>query len=352
MCSFFKRLFTTNFAPIIGIEKRNMAKTYKFVINDENVNEYGYRVLTDGIDTTQYMRNPVVLFMHRRNTFDPRGNEVIGRCVQLYKEGTQLIAEVEFDEDDEFAKAIAGKVERGFIRMASISADPVETSTAPEYIIEGQTHETVVKCKMDELSIVDIGGNDNALKLAKDGKEVQLNKIESKQNIDMSIQKIALVMGKDESADPSTVLQGVKDMKLAKEKAEKRAKDAEVKLAKIQEDEAEALTVKAIKLGLISEGLKTIQLGAFKGDHEGTKVTLSKLIADAEKDTKVDAQGNAVKEITLNKGVGNPVQDDPKETFDYLRRFDSVKLSKIRDEKPEQYAKMTQDYANGIRYKE
>ena len=40
--------------------------TYEFIINTENVNEFYYRVLTDGIDYTQYMRNPVVLFMHER----------------------------------------------------------------------------------------------------------------------------------------------------------------------------------------------------------------------------------------------------------------------------------------------
>lgn len=40
--------------------------THDFIINTENVNEYKYRILTDGINYIQYMRNPVVLFMHER----------------------------------------------------------------------------------------------------------------------------------------------------------------------------------------------------------------------------------------------------------------------------------------------
>lgn len=71
---------------------------HDFIINTEDVNSYGYRILTNGIDYTQYMRNPVVLFMHERGVNAYKGSEVIGRCTRLYKEGTTLIAEVEFDE--------------------------------------------------------------------------------------------------------------------------------------------------------------------------------------------------------------------------------------------------------------
>ncbi|MDO4225811.1 MAG: HK97 family phage prohead protease, partial [Bergeyella zoohelcum] len=147
-------------------------KTHHFIVNTEAVNSYGYRILTEGIDTEQYMRNPVVLYMHNRAW--GRGNEVIGRTIALKKEGGKLIAEVEFDEADEFAKQIAGKIERGFIKMCSLGADVIETSSDPLFTLAGQTRETVTKCKMVELSIVDIGGNDDALKLSKDGKPAQL----------------------------------------------------------------------------------------------------------------------------------------------------------------------------------
>ena len=111
------------------------------------------------------MKNPVVLYMHNRGFGTPTGSEIIGRTVSLKKEAGKLIAEVEFDEQDDFAKNIATKVEGGFIKMSSLGADIIETSSDPKLAMPGQTLETVTKCKMIELSIVDIGGNDEALRI-------------------------------------------------------------------------------------------------------------------------------------------------------------------------------------------
>ena len=36
------------------------------IISTERVNSYGSRVKTDGIDYSQYEKNPILLFMHRR----------------------------------------------------------------------------------------------------------------------------------------------------------------------------------------------------------------------------------------------------------------------------------------------
>ena len=93
---------------------------------------------------------------------------------------TNEASQNKFDVEQEFAKDLAGKVERGFINMCSLHADVKETSTDEELLLPGQTLETVTKCKLIEISIVDVGGNDNALKLSRDGKEVQLNKIKEK----------------------------------------------------------------------------------------------------------------------------------------------------------------------------
>ena len=179
---------------------------HQFIINTENVNSYGYRILTDGIDYQQYMRNPVVLFMHERDGYGNKGSEVIGRCTKLYKEGTTLIAEVEFDEQDEFAKKIAGKVERGYIRMASMFAEIKEVSADPHHLLEGQVYETVTACKLVEISIVDIGGNDNALKLSKDGKPFQLKKIVTHNTNNMDIKVIALALGMGDNVKEEAVL--------------------------------------------------------------------------------------------------------------------------------------------------
>ena len=323
---------------------------HDFIINTEDVNSYGYRILTNGIDYTQYMRNPVVLFMHERGVNAYKGSEVIGRCTRLYKEGTTLIAEVEFDEKDEYAKKIAGKVERGYIRMASMFAEIKEVSTEPQHILEGQVYETVTACKLVEISIVDIGGNDNALKLSKDGKPFQLKKIVTNTSNNMDIKVIALALGMGDNAKEEAVLSALHSLKTDKEKAEAEV----VTLKKVIKDthtaEATTLVDKAVALGLIPEVLKESQLKQFEADFDGQKAVLSKLVADKEAENTQQGKNNTVREVVL--GAGAKPTGGAEETFDYLQKRNPERLRAIRDKEPEEYARLAKEYANGVRYTE
>lgn len=132
------------------------------VISTESVNCYGARVLTDGIDISQYERNPVLLYMHQRYG---RENMPIGRMENLRKEDGKLIGTPVFDQNDPDAKKVADKWENGFLRMVSPSLDIIAVSEEPEMLVAGQTRATVTKSKLVEVSVVDIGGNDDALPL-------------------------------------------------------------------------------------------------------------------------------------------------------------------------------------------
>ncbi len=329
-----------------------MPKTYDFIVSTENVNSYGYRILTDGIDTEQYMRNPVVLYGHNRRMYDPKGDEVIGKVVALKKENKQLIATVEFDEQDEFAQKIAGKVERGFIRMVSLSADVLETSSNKEDLLPGQTLETVTKCKMVELSVVDIGGNDEALRLSRNGQPVQLNKIENnfKNDRDMSLKTIALALGMPQDTDAAAMVKKIQDLKLAKEKAEKDKAKLQQRVQEVEAAEATSLLDRAVELGLIPEAMTAVTLTAFKADHDGQKAILSKLIADKEKDMQEKGNQERVREVVLGKDKGKTANVEL--TFDYLQKHDMVELRRIANEEPEQYAHLVKDYRAGKRYVE
>ena len=321
---------------------------HQFIINTENVNSYGYRILTDGIDYTQYMRNPVVLFMHERDGYSNKGSEVIGRCTRLYKEGTTLIAEVEFDEQDEFAKKIAGKVERGYIRMASMFAEIKEVSTQPQHILEGQVYETVTACKLVEISIVDIGGNDNALKLSKDGKPFQLKKIVTNTSNNMDIKVIALALGMGENTKEEAVLSALHNLKTAKEKADAEIVALKKTINETRTAEATTLVDKAVQLGLIPEALKESQLKQFEADFDGQKAILYKLIADKEAENMQQEKTNAVREVVL--GAGAKPMGTADESFDYLQKKNPERLRAIRDKEPEEYARLAKEYANGVRY--
>lgn len=329
---------------------------HKFIINDENiVNEYGYRVMTDGIDTVQFMRNPVVLFIHERGfakSNGPEGHEVIGRVVALEKKDGQLIAEIEFDVEDDFAKKIAGKVDRGYIRMASIYADVIETSIDADDILPGQIFETVMTSKLVEVSIVDIGGNDNALKLSREGKRIKLKRLKSKPEInsDMDMKSIALALGMGAETKPETVLGKVNELKLAKEQAEAENVQLKAQIKEASKEEGEALIDKAVKLNLIPEGLKESQQKAYEADPKGQKAVLSKLISDKEAETAQEGKETAVREVILNgkKGEGKRKVEL---SFDYLQKNDPEELRRLRDEEPQEYAKLAKDYAAGKRHK-
>lgn len=143
------------------------------IISTEAVNSYGTRVLTSGIDLEQFKRNPVLLWMHRR-AFDGQSMP-IGKIDNLRVEEGKLIGTPVFDQNDDFARKIESKWESGFLRMASAALEPTEVNPDPALALEGQTRATVTRCKLIEVSIVDIGGNDEALQLCgADGKQLKL----------------------------------------------------------------------------------------------------------------------------------------------------------------------------------
>lgn len=150
-----------------------MAK--EVIINTEGINCYGTRVITAGIDTTQYLKNPILLFMHKRDystEYLP-----VGTIENLRYKGANLIGTPVFDEDDTFALKLKSKWEKGVLRMASAGIEPLEYSSAPEHIKPGQTRPTVTRSKLIEVSIVDIGANDDAIQLYQpDGKLLTLSK--------------------------------------------------------------------------------------------------------------------------------------------------------------------------------
>lgn len=132
------------------------------IISTERVNSYGSRVLTAGIDLSQYAKNPIVLYMHRRGR---REDIPIGIMTNLRTENGVLYGTPKFDEDTEEERIIARKWDRGTLRMLSAGLDVIEWSEDPALLAQGQTRPTITKCKLIEVSVVDIGSNDDALQV-------------------------------------------------------------------------------------------------------------------------------------------------------------------------------------------
>lgn len=318
-----------------------MAK--EVIISTSGLNCYGGRVLTSGIDLTQFQKNPLLLWMHRRS-FD-RDAMPIGRIDNLRTDGDRLIGTPVFDQNDEFAKKIESKWENGFLRMASAGIEIIETSDAPEHLLQGQTRHTITRCRLEEVSIVDMGGNDEALQLydrsgkalklaagedsdalpllvpeknnnpsgtAPDGKaDNQTNKLTQSMN-----KEILQLLGLSETA---TEQEAVGALRLLKEKADKV-------------ETLQLASITAVVDGAIAEKRITadkkehfVNLGKAAG-IDSLRETLS-LMQPVRKPTEVIHQTDA------------PRDDEPK-TYAKLSDVPAAELEKLREEKPQDYERL------------
>ncbi len=221
-------------------------------ISNESLNAYGTRIMTDGLDITQFQRNPVLLYMHQRGL-------VIGYVKDVRKENGEVTGELEFDGASPESVRIKKQFEFGSLKMVSAGIDILELSETPENIIQGQTRPTVVRSKLIEVSVVDIGANDNALVLTKDGATLELAKDGSnplpllnnkKQTKEMDIKEFALMLGLDSSADGSAVEARVVSLRKAEEEASGlRAEKERMTLSAITQAVAAGINEKKIPAG-------------------------------------------------------------------------------------------------------
>lgn len=254
-------------------------------ITNSSLNSYGTRVLTDGLDISQYQRNPVLLWMHER------GN-VIGFVTGIAKEGDDITCELVFDEVTDLSKQLKRQFDKGSIRMTSIGIDIIELSDDPNLLVIGQTRPTITKSKLCEVSLVDIGANDDAIRLTRNGHVLTfgqggentlplINKITK--NMDQKI--LAVKLGLPETADETAINAKIAEMQtnsnktvtdlqtqvetLTKEKA-----DLEAEKAKITSDVIEKLVDDAVKEKKLNADKKAefVELGAKLGAEGLSKV--------------------------------------------------------------------------------
>ena len=132
----------------------------RFIISDESVNRYGYRILSRGMSTASFEKNPVIFYNHGTYSL-PIGK---GKDLQHEVDGT-ITLDIDFDMEDEQAVAVQKKAERGFLNACSVGIDVLETSTDASLVLTGQTRPTVTRSELLELSICGIPGTRNALRL-------------------------------------------------------------------------------------------------------------------------------------------------------------------------------------------
>ena len=300
-------------------------------ITNSRVNSYGTRVLTSGLDISQYERNPVLLYMHERG-------EVIGYMKDLRLEGDELTGEPVFDEASELSQRCKKQWDFGSLRMVSIGIDIIETSESEEYLLPGQSRPTITKSKLDEVSVVDIGANDDAIVLKKNGERIYLGKdgdcvlplINNQQKSnEMKVNEIALMLGLPETADETKVKETIGSMmnlQAALDAATKEAEGLNAQIATLKEEkDAMALAIitsaveKAISERRIEAGKKEqfVELGKKVGIAELENVFAAMTVK--EKASAVLRGGRAV---TAGNGEWKTLHDVPADEIAELRAND------------------------------
>lgn len=235
-------------------------KKHKFLVSDESINSHGFKILTAGIKTERFMKNPVMLSQHENSI-----GALIGRWENLQVVNNQLYAEPVFDLSDPTAKEIARKVDDGFLKGTSLGITYNRDNLTME------NGELVLKeCEIYEISIVAIGSNGNALRLlADDNKTLSLNLSLVKNHT-----SIETTLGLELNSTPEAMLNAIIELKAQAETY--KAKIDMTKLA--QKDDAERWTDFWIKKGKIPEHLRQVQLDAFDKDYYGALEEMNLLL--------------------------------------------------------------------------
>ncbi len=305
-----------------------MSKTKRVRISNERLNSYGTRVLTAGMNVEQYNRNPVLLYMHERG-------RVIGYVKDLKVEGDEVTGELMFDEATELSQRCKKQWEFGSLKMVSVGLDILELSEDPKHLVQGQTCPTISKSKLFEVSLVDIGANDDAIVLQKDGKRIELgkdaarvlpllhsNNNKNQKTKEMDQEKLALQLGLPKDADEATI---------------------EAALAKLQADGAEAETLRQERDTLRAARIETLVNAAIAEkkigeDKKQQFMDLGKKIGAEELQKTFDAMSAQVKLSQIVSGHdGLHVH-----AGQYVKLSDvpSDELAKLREENPAEYKKL------------
>lgn len=95
-------------------------QVHEMIFSTETKDRHGDIVRVSGAQLKNFKKNPVYLWAH--NNYIP----AIGRVKSIKKEPSQLVGRTVFDDEDEFAKLIESKFERGFLSASSIGFIPLE----------------------------------------------------------------------------------------------------------------------------------------------------------------------------------------------------------------------------------
>lgn len=140
--------------------------TYEFVMTKQVNDRSNQVVKISGIDTDNFIKNPIVLFNHNPD-------QPIGRIVSMRVENDSLIGELEFHKISLLSKEVAEMVEKGYLKTVSIGFLPLkyndnvitkENRESGDFYPVGSVQRVYEEIELFECSIVTIPANPEAIR--------------------------------------------------------------------------------------------------------------------------------------------------------------------------------------------
>lgn len=205
----------------------------------------------------------------------------IGRWENLRVENGALLADAIFDDKDDFARQIKNKVEKGIINACSIGIEVLATSSESKYLLQGQTRETVTRCILLEISLVDLPGNRNSVKLYNAGSKSVNPSHQELMNIPFLklhiMDTLKTKLGLQITATEAEVEKHVEQLVSQHHELQEEVKTLKQKLSDLTRQRAEELVNEAISSARITASQKEKMMNMALADFEGTKELLNLL---------------------------------------------------------------------------
>ena len=263
--------------------------------------------------------------------------KVIGYMKDLRRDKGEITGEPVFDEASELSKQCKKQWEVGSLRMVSIGIDVLELSEDTDKLVSGQTAPTITKSRIFEVSVVDIGANDNAIVMRREGRQITLGRdsdnplplltsqpqpITTIQPQTMDQKKLAHKLGLDEGADETAILARVDELTAAAAERDTLRKDNEsLSLARIT-----ALVDGAIAENRLTADKKEhfVKLGKTVG-AESLATTLAAIPAAARLSKTINPSGQQAPA----KAAYTKLSEVPADEIEALRRDNNSEYRRL-----------------------
>jgi len=288
-----------------------------FLLSDDTVNSYGFRLNMEKLDLSRFKENPVCLYNH---------NALVGRWDKIELKANELYATPEFMDDPTETEAarVKNRVDKGFVKGASLGINILSVTYS-------DNEPPLVEAEVLECSVVDVPSNRNALRvLNADGSEMTGPQLQEKlsgfkpsnnTNTEDKMYKLSaealMKLGLKETAAQSEIEVAI--IGLSTKNAE-----LQTKLDTQNSTRIEALLSGAIAAGKINATEKASYELSAKENFDFVASVIDKLPGKKTLSTEV-------------KGGNSSGDDTDKWTFKDWREKDSVGLQAIAQNEPDRY---------------